>query len=182
VLPRVTSLHIVTAAPEPQAFPERGITYVYADFRELPFEDNAFDTIACVSSLEHVGMDNALYSGPAREPDPDASVGVALDELVRVLAPDGTLLLTVPFGSPEDHGWFRQYGRDELALLHRQLQARGLQATVSVFAYQRDGWRRSTRSKAANRHYRDWHADPTPVADLAAAARAVACVEARNAP
>jgi SAM-dependent methyltransferase len=183
VLVRVTSLHIVTSAPEPQAFPERGITYVYADFRQLPFDDGSFDTIACVSSLEHVGMDNTRYGGPPREADPNTAVATALDELVRVLAPDGTLLLTVPFGSPEDHGWLRQYGEDELVMLQQQLRARELHSTLTVFAYQRDGWRRSTASMASGQHYRDWHADPSPVPDLAAAARAVACIEAvRGAP
>jgi SAM-dependent methyltransferase len=178
VLPQVAGLTIVTAAPEPHAFPERGVTYAYADFRALPFTDGAFDTIACVSSLEHVGMDNGLYGGPGREPDADAAVAKALDELVRVLRPDGTLLVTVPFGAPEDHGWFRQYGPDELAVLQADLGARGLEAEITVFAYSPTGWRQSTPAAANGAHYRDWHADPTPVPDRAAAARAVACIEA----
>jgi SAM-dependent methyltransferase len=178
VLPQVRSLQIVTAAPEAHAFPERGIGYVYADFRDLPFDTDAFETIACVSSLEHVGMDNSLYGGPGREPDPDAAVAAAVDELVRVLAPGGSLLITVPFGASEDHGWFRQFGARELEALQDRLREHGLRPAVSVFAYGRDGWQRSSATAAAELRYRDWHADPAPVADLAAAARGVACLQA----
>jgi SAM-dependent methyltransferase len=179
VLLRVASLAVVTAAPEEQAFAGRGVAYRYADFRELPFDDGSFDTVVCVSSLEHVGMDNTrYYGGPPREPDPDRAVDAVLGEFVRVLAPGGRLLVTVPFGAPEDHGWFRQYGPDDLASLRDRLRVRGLRETVTVFGYARDGWRRGTVPAAAGLRYRDWHADPAPVADRAAAARAVACIEA----
>ena len=33
----------------------------------------------------------------------------ALAEMVRLLATDGLLLVTVPFGKYEDHGWMRNY-------------------------------------------------------------------------
>lgn len=49
------------------------------DIRELPHEDNTFDLVVCFEVIEHL----------------DES-GVALDELARVLAPDGLLLLSSP--------------------------------------------------------------------------------------
>ena len=33
----------------------------------------------------------------------------ALGEMIRLLVPGGTLLITVPFGLFEDHGWFKNY-------------------------------------------------------------------------
>jgi SAM-dependent methyltransferase len=174
VLAKVSGLQIVTAAPERQAFPELGVSYVFADFRELPFRDSYFDTIACVSSLEHVGMDNSEYGGPSREPDPDAAVREVLAEFRRVLAPAGTLLITVPYGVAEDHGWLRQYGQAELETLVRESACQ--RSAMSVFSYSPQGWKRSTIAAAKDARYHDPHHRRWSH-DLAVAARAVACLE-----
>jgi hypothetical protein len=47
---------------------------------------------------------------------------------------------------------------------------------VKVYAYGPDGWQVSDPERASSASYRDFLADPSPVADLAAAARAVACL------
>ena len=86
--------------------PIDGFETVTADARELPFEDESFDTILVVSTLEHIGADNSVY-GVEAEDDPAARVA-ALRELRRVLRSTGQLLVTVPLGEPGDHGWFRQ--------------------------------------------------------------------------
>jgi O-antigen chain-terminating methyltransferase len=87
-----------------------GIRTVVADVRDLPFEDRAFDLVLCISTLEHVGRDNRIY-GAAQETNPEG-LGDALDELRRVLAADGRLVVTVPCGEAEDHGWFVQLEPD----------------------------------------------------------------------
>jgi SAM-dependent methyltransferase len=175
VLPRVDTLTIATLAPEPASFPERGVSYTYADLRELPFRDGWFDTVACLSTLEHVGMDNGFYGVQApRAADPDAELLRAVAELRRVLRPGGLLLVSVPFGAPEDHGWFRQLDAAGLDRLARALGAR--RRDVTVFAYDASGWQPSSPRAAAGARYRDAHHDPEPAADLAAAARAVACI------
>src|SRR5258708_7541405 len=50
------------------------------DGRTLPFSDRSFDTVMSVQVLEHT-------------PDPQRLI----DEMARVLHPDGTLILTAPF-------------------------------------------------------------------------------------
>jgi hypothetical protein len=45
-----------------------------------------------------------------------------------------------------------------------------------VYRYSAEGWQISDPAEAAKAEYRDYMHDPTPVPDLAAAARAVACV------
>jgi SAM-dependent methyltransferase len=80
-----------------------GLRSVVADVRELPFEKGSFDLAFCISTLEHIGRDNALYSvDTRREEEGDAA---ALRELRRVLAKDGRLLVSVPTGERDDQGW-----------------------------------------------------------------------------
>jgi SAM-dependent methyltransferase len=170
----VDELHVVTAAPEAQSFPERGVSYLYADLRQLPYRDGYFDTVVSLSTLEHVGKDNSRYGGPEGAGDPDEELGRALVELRRVLVPGGTLLVTVPYGRREDHGWFRQFDEEEVERLVSLAAPR--RHELRVFAYERTGWRGSSLRAAADASYRDFTADPRPSDDLAAAARAVACI------
>ena len=88
-----------------------GLRAVVADLRNLPFGDGSFDVALCISTIEHVGFDNSVY-GIDAERDDDG-IARALGELRRVLAPDGRLVVTVPTGAREDHGWFVQLEPDE---------------------------------------------------------------------
>ena len=83
-----------------------GLRSVVADVRAMPFEDAEFDLVLCVSTLEHVGWDNTVY-GLSDEQD-SAGMRAALHELRRVTALDGRVLVTVPCGREEHHGWFVQ--------------------------------------------------------------------------
>ena len=175
VLPLVDELTITTLAPEGHTFVERAISYVFADLRALPFRDGWFDTVVSLSTLEHVGMDNAFYGvGDAPAPDADAAVAHAAHELRRVTRPGGRILLSVPYGRRENHGWFRQFDADGLSRLIAAFEASS--HTVSLFAHAPSGWQRCSAETAADLAYRDAKADPSPAPDGAAAARAVACV------
>jgi O-antigen chain-terminating methyltransferase len=112
-----------------------GIRTVVADVRDLPFEDGSFDLVLCVSTLEHVGRDNRVY-GAADEADPDG-IADALEELRRVLG--GRLVVTVPCGEPEDHGWFVQLEPD--AWNDAFLAAGFSVLEEEIYALGPDGWR-----------------------------------------
>jgi Methyltransferase domain len=162
-LPRVDELRVVTLAPEPGSFPN--VSYEYADLRDLPYEDGAFDAVVSLSTLEHVGMDQSLYGiETPRADDPAAELRRAVAELRRV---GGSLFATVPYGAPEDHGWFRQLDRAEVESLGGE---------VEIYRYSADGWQRSSLAEASREHYHDHHADQIVPPDRAAAARAVACL------
>ncbi|HEU5213396.1 MAG TPA: glycosyltransferase [Gaiellaceae bacterium] len=175
VRPRVTTLDIVTLVPEELAFTDKDVSYVYADLRNLPYRDGHFTTVVSVSTLEHVGMDNTIYGVEApRAANPTEEMRLALAELVRVTAPGGVVLVTVPFGRREDHGWLRQFDRDDVDELVSGVPAR--RTSCSIYRYSREGWQVSDFAGAADCEYRDYLRDPRPVDDLAAAARAVVCI------
>ena len=113
------------------------MTGVQADVRDLPFDDQAFDLVLCVSTLEHVGADNSGYGLDAE--DDGASRLTALRELRRVLAPSGRLLITVPCGEPGDYGWFDQ---DDVRGWTRLFTRAGFFVEEQeVYELTEDGWR-----------------------------------------
>lgn len=174
--PRLAELTITTLEPEETSYVDRQVSYVFTDFRELPFRDKWFDCVISISSVEHVGMDNRSYgSSVPRAADPAAEMERAVSEFRRVLRPAGRILISVPYGRPEDHGWFRQFGYEDVA---RLLEALGGSASASFYRYRADGWQLSDAAGAGDTAYRDYMADPTPVDDLAAAARGVCCISA----
>ena len=104
-------MHICTLAPERECFWRRGVSYMFEDLRCLPYRDNWFDCIACISTIEHVGMDNTqLYTADSarRENRPEDALR-AMREMRRVLKPGGTLFLTAPYGRAASHGWLQVF-------------------------------------------------------------------------
>ena len=156
------------------------ISYLYDDLRHMMLRDDLFDVVTCVSTLEHIGLDNTrLYIGDPDYAEHDLAGYVpALQQMRRVLRPGGRLLLTVPFGRAEDHGWLQQF--DE-AGIERVVQAfDGEVVSRGYYRYSDSGWQISSAEACADARYYDFHADPGPPPDGAGAARAVCCLELRR--
>jgi SAM-dependent methyltransferase len=179
---------IVTLAPEGQAFWQLGVSYVFGDLRKLDFRDDLFDSVACISTIEHIGMDNSMYAGNADialRGDP-AEFLLAVQELKRVLKPGGRLFISFPFGRYENHGWFQQFDAELVDRLVSTFSP--AEAIETIFKYEPTGWRLSDRASCAQCEFFDIHeskrADPqsaTPhAADYAAGERALACLELRK--
>ena len=85
-------LHHSLLAPEQ---PAGRWTLHRADITRMPYHDHAFHTVICSEVLEHIPAHNR-----------------AVKELVRILRPGGTLVVTVPRQWPERLCWklCRQYG------------------------------------------------------------------------
>jgi SAM-dependent methyltransferase len=125
-----------------------GMECVTADVRSLPFSDSSFDQVLLVSTLEHVGADNSVYGLAAERGGTPAD---ALAELRRVLRPDGTLLVTVPVGEPEDYGWFRQYDRRGWTRLFTR--AGFFVEEEELYELADDGWRANPAFEARGVRY-----------------------------
>ena len=173
----VKHLVILTLAPESTMAKRQNVSYMFGDLRETLFRDGAFDLIVCISTLEHIGMDNAkLYTQDDQhnESQLDDYLKV-IKEFYRLLKPGGRFLMTVPFGKAQNLGWLHQFDRKRL---HKVISAFGpdLEATT-YFRYDSGGWMVSDEADCVDCEYFDVHSATAPAKDLAAAARAVACLE-----
>jgi len=128
-----------------------GLRPVVADVRALPFERRSFDLALCISTLEHVGLDNTVY-GLAAERD-DEGQERALRELRRVLVPDGRLLVTVPCGEAQDLGW--QLQRPPLEWVRLYESAGLVVFEDEVYELGADGWRSTSAFEPAGVRYGD---------------------------
>jgi SAM-dependent methyltransferase len=122
------------------SFPIRGSgpDFVLADMRRPPFKEGAFDAGTVVSTLEHVGLG---WYDPRRDADDDIRLMAGLRSLIR---PNGRLVLTVPYGLPEEDRHQRAYDR---ARLQRAID--GWDLETERYAV-RDGltWREGTEAEA----------------------------------
>jgi len=174
---RAKKLFISTLAPEGYHEIEQGISYVFEDLRRSCFRDGYFDAIACISTLEHVGLDNTfVYSKAAsRNETEHGTAADCLRELKRMLKPGGTVYLTVPFGRAANHGWFQVFdaaGVDALVNAFDPVACR-----ERIYRYLPEGWVAAGREEARDALYFDIQKRKDYDPDHAAASRAVACLE-----
>jgi SAM-dependent methyltransferase len=178
-------LTIFTLAPEKSCFWQKGISYMFGDLREMLFRDDAFDVVVCISTIEHIGMDNTQYAGDVTSAQKGGSTDFvqAVKELKRLLKPGGVLYITFPFGRYENHGWFQQF---DARLTDQLIQAfNPARFSETIFHYKPDGWVLSDRETCAECQFFDVHTskyfDPTSTIeyppDYPAGERALACLE-----
>lgn len=147
---------------------EGGVSYVASDVRSHYLRPGSFDRITCLSTLEHVACDNTRYgepsAGAATREEARAERARAMHSMRELLRADGALLLTVPFGMYEDHGWFVQLDATEL---DHAVEAFGAARSERRYFRLGDGWRPAQASECAQLRY----------GSACAGASAVACVE-----
>lgn len=173
----VRKIVICTLAPEPNHYKSDRVSYVYADLRDLIFRDDCFDAVVCISTLEHIGMDNTQLYTHDRSFKESRSTDYlrALSELKRVLKPGGKLLITVPFGKRANLGWLQQY---DLEMVNGIVEHFGASSHhLDFFRYENDGWQWSSPECCKDDEYFDIHSASGFTPDYLAAARAVACIE-----
>jgi hypothetical protein len=168
---------VSTLAPEQIALWQQSVSYVYEDLRDSCFRDDYFDWICCLSTLEHVGLNNTmLYTADESKRENDrGAYREFLLQLRRMLRPGGTLFLSVPFGRYQNHGWFQVFNSamaDDLIATFAPSAVR-----ETIYQYLPEGWIRSDRESAKDALYFDIHKRKIYDPDYAAASRAVICLE-----
>jgi SAM-dependent methyltransferase len=124
---------------------------VRGDICATGFADNEFDLVWCISSLEHIGMDNSGYG----EPDSaGATAERAVEEMLRVTRPGGSVLVTVPYGKYEDHGWFRNFDRETWQTLLETVRDHA-QVHELYFGHGQGGWVRVDAEDLGDTGYAD---------------------------
>lgn len=124
-----------------------------SDIRRIEcFSDSYFDTILCVSTIEHVGFDNSIYfkeNNYNKSLDDDLKV---IQELVKILKKGGRLVITIPFGKKIDYGWFMQY---DIKRLNRLINHSGCTVNrLEYFIYKNDGWYKAETDQLINIEYK----------------------------
>lgn len=163
---------LFTLAPE-GVLGRRNFSYLYGDLRATLLQDACVDTVVCLSTLEHIGMDNRGYTGHDRDHDHDPNAWrPALLELRRILKSGGHLLLTVPFGRAQDLGWLQQFDRDGLRAIEDAFDGITLE---SDYFLHRDGhgWQRASADDCAGATFLS---RAPGVQGMATRATAVACL------
>ena len=173
-------LTIFTYAPESDNYPEKRISYVYGDLRELPFKDSFFDMVVSQSTIEHIDMNNSIYG---YEIDHHKKSEIksykfleAIKEMIRVLKPEGTLLITFPYGKFENHVFFQQFDQEMLGKLINEFYLRGSYSS-DFFKYLPDGWYSCLETECRQMVSYNPHTNKGKGDDGAAHCRSICCVK-----
>jgi len=90
----------------------QNIKFFVADIRKTCFQDNYFDCITCISTLEHIGVSGRYGSDEDKQGDVKA-----IKEMKRILKPGGELLITVPYGKNDILPINKLYNKKRLNIL-----------------------------------------------------------------
>jgi hypothetical protein len=178
---RAKKLHIVTLVPEGRCHCANGVSHIYDDLRSMPISSDYYDIVACLSTLEHIGMDNTSFRGPAEQAPGDYLIAVR--EMRRVLKHGGLFLLTVPFGTYKNFRTFQLFDKRLIENVIAAFAPSNVEETY--FRYTAQGWNISDARASSDAEYVPWimqSPQERPVQfpvqpDNAAAARAVACLK-----
>lgn len=132
-------LTIMTLYPEGNCFFQNKISYLYCDLREMPFKSNYFDEIYSISTIEHIGMNNTIYTNDKNYSQKEHyDYLLAIDEIKRVLKPRGRLLLSVPYGKFIDYGYYQQFNKEMIDRVKSKFSKPPISETY--FIYSNNQW------------------------------------------
>ena len=129
---------------------------VIGDARSPLFKPESLDLVLMISTIEHIGRDNTRYGVSLdRAPEDDRPDIRAAQRVWEWLVPGGRMLLTVPFGRYEDHGWLINYDAEYLDSL---IEGSGLSVLSETYCEHRGGWVECARDDVRYRGYQSLNA------------------------
>lgn len=113
--------------------------FIVCDARHLPFQEGCFDCVQSISTIEHIGLPSDL-KGDSK----------AVREMIKVVKPNGSLIITVPFGKPDTLPDSRIYNAEEIKKLFADLRV-----CEEEYAIENNGiWFKTSHEKAAKADHR----------------------------
>ena len=170
-------LYISTLSYEGFPRTDKAPSYVFEDMRKMCYKDKSFDAVVCISTLEHVGMDNSfIYTSDKSKNENDKdSFLKAIHELKRVLKEGGTLYLTMPYGKYKNHKWFQVFDSEMVAQVKEAFSPSV--AYETYFKYENRQWNYSDARACQDGYYFDIHNEKKFQQGYLAASQSVVCLE-----
>ncbi|MFV0572547.1 MAG: methyltransferase domain-containing protein [Xanthomarina gelatinilytica] len=173
--------YIYTYYPERKSYNDKKISYIYGDLRELPFKNEFFEEIVCQSTIEHIDMDNSIYgydleSSIAKTANKSYEYLKVINELIRVLKPNGQLLLTFPYGKFENHGFFQQLDSEMVEKITDIMTGSGIYDII-FYKYLPNGWTIASKEDCNESESFNPHTQIGKRNDYAAHSRAICCLK-----
>jgi len=178
--PQVARKRVVVYTLSPKGeemLPGEDVSYLFGDLRETILRDSTFEEVVCISTLEHIGLDNSRFytvSSEYRQAN-ERDFLLAVREMRRVLVPGGHLLLTVPYGRARLLDWLQVFDRGKVHEIIEEFGGSVLRE--AYYRYYERGWQQASYAECSDCEYNDVHAGFQYRSGVAAAASAVACIE-----
>jgi SAM-dependent methyltransferase len=178
LLLRDKTIVIYTLAPDGETYHhfDRSVSYMYGDLRQTILKSESFDCVTCISTLEHIGMDNTNFyvnQELYREKRVDDYL-VAVEEMWRLIKKGGRLFITVPYGRGQQLGWLQQFDAPKVDRIRRAIPS--AEVEEAYYLYSSQGWNVAASEECQHAEYYDYHAGTHVNDDCLAAARAVVCL------
>lgn len=157
---------------EKQNYPSQNISYIYGDLRQQIFKDQYFDSITCISVLEHIGMDNTKYTGKKMYKENNSKdYQEVIKNFKNIIKKKGICLITVPYGKNKSYGWLQIFDKKMLNELVKTFSPTS--SEIQFFKYTEKGWIRSTEEQCKDCGYpTEW-----PRKDKCVGSEAIACIK-----
>ncbi|MBD2140400.1 methyltransferase domain-containing protein [Anabaena sp. FACHB-1250] len=137
-------ISIMTLEPEANCFWKNRISYQFGDLRDIPYKNDCFDEVVSISTIEHIGMDNSIYSSKDEfKQHNNLDLLKAVSEIKRVTKSGGRVYITVPYGRYTDFGWYQQFNAD---LIDKIIDVFApIKLIETYYCYESGGWKISDK-------------------------------------
>jgi hypothetical protein len=140
--------------PERKNYHQYSVSYLYEDILNTALHDAQFNEITCISTLEHIGLNNERYSKKTSTSYNEELYAKAIIVFRRKLKDGGRLFLTFPYGKRSNYGWFQIF--DESMVGRIISTFRPTKKQLTVFRAKAGGWEKSDLKNTATCGFFDW--------------------------
>ena len=170
---RDKQIFISNLNPEQKNFNIHAVSYLYEDILNTALRDAQFHEITCISTLEHIGLNNDRYSRGVSTTQNEELYAKAIIVFRKKLIKGGMLFLTFPYGKRVNRGWFQMF--DE-SMVRRVISTfRPTKKQLTVFRARASGWEKSDLKSTTTCGFFDW-SDGTKYCGNIAGSESVVCL------